>query len=63
MIPEQQERQVPKGTPEQQGATGPKGSCDCKCAAAVENATGNNDIVARFNQLLKNLREAGLLEQ
>jgi len=30
-------------------------------AAAVANATSATDVVTRFNQLLENLRAAGLL--
>ena len=31
-------------------------------AAAVADATDENDIITRFNELLANLRAAGLLE-
>lgn len=41
------------------GATGPAGTV--APAAAVADATGQTDIVTQFNQLLANLRAAGLL--
>ena len=41
------------------GATGPAGTV--APAAAVADATGQTDIVTQFNQLLANLRTAGLL--
>ena len=42
------------------GPTGPAGASP-EPAASVADATGADDIVARFNELLNSLREAGLL--
>ena len=42
------------------GPTGPTGASP-EPAASVADATGADDIVARFNELLNSLREAGLL--
>ena len=42
------------------GPTGPTGASP-EAAASVADATGADDIVARFNELLDSLREAGLL--
>ena len=49
----------PTGSTGSTGATGPAGTV--APAAAVADATGQTDIVTQFNQLLANLRAAGLL--
>ena len=49
----------PAGPTGATGATGPAGTV--APAAAVADATGQTDIVTQFNQLLANLRAAGLL--
>ena len=49
----------PAGPTGATGATGPSGTV--APAAAVADATGQTDIVTQFNQLLANLRAAGLL--
>lgn len=49
----------PAGPTGATGATGPAGTV--APAAAVADATGQTDIVTQFNQLLANLRTAGLL--
>lgn len=51
------------GTTGPTGPTGPRGD-DAKitAAAAVDDATGATDIVTKFNTLLANLREAGILQ-
>lgn len=52
---------IPRGAT---GATGPKGQdATFKAAAAVADATDEQDVVNQFNQLLGNLRAAGLLEE
>ncbi|MCI9118927.1 MAG: collagen-like protein [Flavonifractor sp.] len=55
----------PTGPTGPAGATGPKGPTgpagEITAAAAVPNATGQPDVVVRFNQLLASLRAAGLL--
>ena len=52
----------PTGAAGPTGATGPAGpSGTVTPAAAVADATGQTDIVTQFNQLLANLRAAGLL--
>lgn len=51
------------GTTGPAGPTGPTGPAGTVTpASAVANATGEADIVARFNTLLANMRAAGLLE-
>ena len=55
----------PAGTQGVEGPTGPTGptgpSATITPAAAVNDATSTTDIVQQFNQLLANLRTAGLL--
>ena len=58
--------QGPQGEPGLQGYPGPVGPVGATAgtvapAAAVADATGQTDIVTQFNQLLANLRAAGLL--
>ena len=50
----------PAGATGPTGPTGPAGTVTP--ATAVTDATGTEDIVARFNLLLNNMREAGFLE-
>ena len=51
----------PTGATGATGATGPRGH-SVTPAAAVSNAANPADVFTRFNQLLVNLRAAGLLE-
>ena len=48
------------GPPAPTAPIGPAGASP-EAAASVADATGADDIVARFNELLNSLREAGLL--
>ena len=54
LLPEKQAQLAPTGP------TGPTGASP-EAAASVADATGADDIVAQFNELLNSLREAGLL--
>ena len=49
---------IPRGAA---GPTGPAGKFIP--AAAVENATGTDDVLKKFNILLENLRSAGIIEK
>ena len=52
----------PQGATGATGATGPTGPAATVTAAApVADATSAEDVVERFNELLANLRAAGLL--
>ena len=52
----------PAGPTGPQGATGPTGPAGSVTpAAAVNDATNSTDVVTQFNQLLANMRTAGLL--
>ncbi|MCI5843043.1 MAG: hypothetical protein MR004_05265 [Clostridiales bacterium] len=52
----------PCGSTGPRGATGPTGPAGpVTPAAAVADATNTTDVVTQFNQLLANLRTAGLL--
>ena len=54
--------QGPAGTTGAAGATGPTGPAGSVTpAAAVNDATNSTDVVTQFNQLLANMRTAGLL--